>query len=237
MNRTATADKMDWWKDAKFGMFIHWGIYAVPARGEWVMNQEKIPIAEYEKFAEQFNPVQFHADEWVQVAKEAGQKYLVITTKHHDGFCMWDSKVTNYDIIDRTPFKRDVIRELTDACERAGIVFGVYHSILDWHHPDVLAGRIRAYRDNYLFPQVQELIENYHPKIMWFDGDWQSGWSDADARALYNLCISLDPEIIVNDRVKRWMSNPGDYVTPEQEIPEKPLQRPWESCQTINWNW
>jgi len=237
LGTSSATDKMTWWKDAKFGMFIHWGIYAVPARGEWVMYNEKIPIAEYEKFAGEFNPVEFDADAWVKVAKEAGQKYLVITSKHHDGFCMWDSKVSDYDIMDRTPFKRDVIRELADACKRGGIAFGVYHSILDWHHPDALAGRIRDYRDKYLFPQVKELIENYHPRIMWFDGDWQSGWSDADARALYKLCIDLDSTIIVNDRVKRWISNPGDYVTPEQEIPEKPLKRPWETCQTINWNW
>ncbi len=230
-------DKMAWWKEAKFGMFIHWGIYAVPARGEWVMYNEKISIAEYEKFAEQFNPIKFNADEWVQIAKSAGQKYLVITSKHHDGFCMWDSKVTDYDIIDRTPFKRDVIRELADACERAGIAFGVYHSILDWHHPDALAGHIRDYRDKYLFPQVRELIENYHPRILWFDGDWLNGWSDADARALYDFCLSLDSTIIVNDRVKRWMPNAGDYETPEQEIPAEPLNRPWETCLTINWSW
>jgi alpha-L-fucosidase len=216
MFSTAPAmDKSTWWRDAKFGMFIHWGIYAVPGRGEWVMYNEKIPIAEYEKFAGQFDPVEFNADEWVQIAKDAGQKYLVITSKHHDGFCMWDSKVTDYDIKDRTPFKRDVIREIADACQRGGIAFGVYHSILDWHNPDALAGRIHDYREKYLFPQVRELIENYHPRIMWFDGDWQSGWSDADARALYNFCISLDPTIIVNDRIKRGMANAGDYVIPE----------------------
>lgn len=236
-NSLFAIDKMTWWKEAKFGMFIHWGIYAIPARGEWVMYNEKIPIAEYEKFAEQFNPIKFNADEWVQIAKNAGQKYLVITSKHHDGFCMWDSKVTDYDVMDRTPFKRDVIRELADACERQGIAFGVYYSILDWHHPDALAGRIREYRDHYLFPQVRELIENYHPRILWFDGDWLNGWSDADAQALYNLCVSLDSTIIVNDRVRRWMANAGDYVTPEQEIPEVPLTRPWETCLTINWSW
>lgn len=231
-------DKMTWWRDAKFGMFIHWGIYAVPGRGEWVMLLERIPIPEYEKFAEQFNATQFDAEEWVSTAKQAGMKYLVITAKHHDGFCMWNTDVTDYNVVDRTPFGRDVIGELGQACENQGIIFGVYYSIDDWHHPDARSAETMArYRDEYVFPQVQELIQNYPVHILWFDGDWLYGWTDQNGIALYQHCISLNPQIIVNNRVKRTMADAGDYLTPEQEIPETPPDRDWESCMTINGTW
>src|SRR5688572_2505685 len=138
------AKRMQWWTDDTFGMFIHWGLYAVPAGeyngkgggAEWIMETHKIPTAEYEKFAGQFNPQKFNAKEWVQIAKSAGAKYIVITSKHHDGFSIWDSKVTKYDIMDATPFKRDILKELSEACKSAGIKFCLYHSIMDWHQPD-----------------------------------------------------------------------------------------------------
>jgi alpha-L-fucosidase len=125
------AEQAKWFQDSKFGMFIHWGVYAVPGRGEWVMNKEKMTVDEYEKFAEQFNPVEYDPAEWVQIAKNAGMKYIVITSKHHDGFAMWDSKVSNWDIVDRTPYGKDVLKMLADECKKQGIALFFYHSQLD----------------------------------------------------------------------------------------------------------
>ncbi|MFM7223730.1 MAG: alpha-L-fucosidase, partial [Bacteroidota bacterium] len=195
--------RMQWWRDATFGMFIHWGAYAVPAGvyqgkevkgiGEWIMNSAKIPIPEYEKFVQQFNPVQFNAKEWVSIAKNAGMKYIVITSKHHDGFCIWDSKVTNYDIMDASPFKRDILKELSDACKAAGIKLCFYHSIMDWHEPDAESKKDYAhqhtpqpdfsnYRENYLKPQLKELIQKYDPAVLWFDGEWIPEWTEPQGR-------------------------------------------------------
>jgi alpha-L-fucosidase len=139
--------RMGWWREAKFGLFIHWGLYAVPGgvwkgkpvdtAGEWIMFGGKIPVSEYEPLVQQFNPVKFDAKQWVRIAKDAGMKYIVITSKHHDGFCLFDSKLTDYDVMS-TPFKRDIMKELSDACHEAGIKICWYHSILDWHHPDYL---------------------------------------------------------------------------------------------------
>ena len=187
-------ERMAWWREARFGMFIHWGLYAVPAGeyksekikgiGEWIMHRASIPIAEYEKYAPQFNPVKFNADEWVQIAKNAGMKYIVITSKHHDGFCLWDSKVTEWDVIDATPFGRDILAELAEACEKQNIRLCFYHSIMDWHHPDAQAmwepdynqGRdsekinpnFPRYVTNYLKPQLQELVTDYGPLGIFF---------------------------------------------------------------------
>lgn len=141
--------RMEWWRDASFGMFIHWGLYSIPCGtykgdtckggAEWIMNKLHIPVKEYEQFAGQFNPVKFNADQWVSIAKDAGMKYIVLTTKHHEGFCMWDSKITDYDIMDASPFKRDIVKELSEACKKQGIKFCVYYSIVDWHHPQAQA--------------------------------------------------------------------------------------------------
>src|SRR5262245_58874307 len=146
MNRD---ERMRWWREARFGLFIHWGLYAIPAgewngqpvksAGEWIMNTAAIPAADYEKLAPKFNPTKFDAKQWVSIAKGAGMKYIVITSKHHDGFCIFDSKVSNYDVMDATPFKRDILRELSDACADAGLHMCWYHSIMDWHHPDAQA--------------------------------------------------------------------------------------------------
>src|SRR6476660_10546923 len=142
--------RMAWWRDARFGMFIHWGLYAVPAGtwhgervtglGEWIMRQAKIPVADYEPLAKQFNPVQFDADAWVKTAKDAGMKYIIITSKHHDGFANFDSKVSQYDIVDATPYHKVAIKALASAAHKAGLRFGVYYSIMDWHHPDAQSG-------------------------------------------------------------------------------------------------
>ena len=157
--------RMEWWRDAGFGMFIHWGAYAVPAgvynneeipgNGEWIMDKAKIPIPDYEKFARQFNPVRFDAEEWVRIAKNAGMKYIVITSKHHDGFCLWDTKLTDYNIVNYTEYKHDVLKELSKACEDAGIKLCFYHSIMDWHHPDAKGDNFPEYREKYLKPQIK----------------------------------------------------------------------------------
>ena len=176
-------ERMEWWKDSKFGMFIHWGAYSVPAgwykdemvpgASEWLMHFAKISPDEYEKFVVEFNPVSYEPEKWVKIAKNAGMKYIVITSKHHDGFCLWDSKVTNYDIVDFTPYKKDLLKPLAEACRKEGIKLGFYHSILDWHHPDAYKENFAKYRDEYLIPQLEELLINYPDlSILWFDGEW-----------------------------------------------------------------
>ncbi len=224
--KTLTKDeRMAWWREARLGLFIHWGLYAVPAGtykgervngiGEWIMNNGKIPVAEYEKFAEQFNPVGFNADEWVRLAKNAGMKYIVITSKHHDGFAMYGSKVSKYNIVDATPFKRDPMKELAAACKKEGIKLCFYHSIMDWHHPDAQAPFYPNYNDtsksnpnfdryveNYMKPQLAELLTNYGPiGVLWFDGEWVKDWTEPQGKALYAYVRSLQPTILINNRV------------------------------------
>jgi len=266
-------ERMEWWREARFGMFIHWGLYAVPAGewkgeqvkgiGEWIMERAHIPVSEYEQLARQFNPVKFDADEWVRIAKNAGMKYIVITSKHHDGFCLWDSKVTDYDIVDATPFKRDVLRELSRACKKQGIKLCFYHSIMDWHHPDAQAPfypnyndtkqsnpNFARYAENYMKPQLKELITNYGPLgVLWFDGEWIGDWTEPQGKDLYNYVLGLQPNIIINNRVGKGRKGmeglskgdqeyAGDFGTPEQQIPAKGLPGvDWESCMTMNDTW
>lgn len=260
--------RMKWFREARFGMFIHWGLYAIPAGewkgkevggiGEWIMNSAQIPVAEYEPLAKQFNPVKFNAKEWVATAKRAGMKYIVITSKHHDGFCLWDSKLTDYDVMDASPFKRDILRELYDECQKQGMTMCFYHSIMDWHHPDYLPRRpwdprpdVKADFPKYvehLRGQVSELLTNF-PKtgILWFDGEWENTWTHEQGQPLYDLCRKLAPSVIVNNRVDKGrggmagMSDAGfagDYGTPEQEIPATGMPGvDWESCMTMNDTW
>jgi alpha-L-fucosidase len=251
--------RMAWWREARFGMFIHWGVYSVPAGthdgqrvkgiGEWIMNKGNIPIPEYEAYARAFNPTKFDATEWVGIAADAGMKYIVITSKHHDGFCMWDSAVTDYDIVDFTPFKRDVLKELADACAARGVRLCFYHSIMDWHHPDAKGDRFSRYRDDYLIPQVQELLTGYGPiGVMWFDGEWIKEWTEPQGKALYNLLRDMRPELIINNRVGKGrkgmegLNKDGDYAgdfgTPEQQVPAEGIPGvDWESCMTMNDTW
>ena len=244
-----TSPRTLWWREGKFGMFIHWGVYAVPAGiykgkdvggiGEWIMHNAKIPIPEYEKFPPQFDPKKFDADQWVRLAKEAGMTYMVITSKHHDGFAMYDSKVSEYDIIDATPFDRDPMKELAEACRKHGLKFCFYHSIMDWHHPKAKGEAFDDYHKNTLKPQVRELITRYGPLgIMWFDGEWIGEWSQEKGRDLYNFCRDLQPSLIVNNRVGKRKTADGDYETPEQNIPAGAIQgRLWETCMTMNDTW
>lgn len=248
--------RMEWWRDAGFGMFIHWGIYSVPAGvydgearyAEWIMDQAKIPKEVYEKYAEEFNPVKFNAEDWVRMAREAGTRYIVITSKHHDGFCMWDSKVSDYDIMDRTPYKRDVLKELAEACKKEGVRLCFYHSIMDWHHPDAYGENFDRYREDYLKPQLKELASNYGDiGVLWFDGEWISEWTEEQGKDLYNYVRNLKPDIIINNRVGKGRSGmqgmnkykdaAGDFGTPEQEILEGASILDWESCMTMNDHW
>jgi len=258
---------MGWFREARFGLFIHWGVYSVPAGewksntgyGEWFLEETKMPVSQYEKYAEQFNPVKFDATQWVRAAKNAGMKYIVITSKHHDGFGMWPSAQTDW-CIKNTPFKRDPLKELADACKKEGITFCFYHSIMDWHHPDW--GTRRAWNDKatgtpdmdrytaYMKAQLKELLTQYGPLgILWFDGEWEAPWTHERGVDLYNYVRSLQPKIIVNNRVGKARSGMagmdqgknrvGDYGTPEQEIPATGFGPgvDWESCMTMNNHW
>jgi alpha-L-fucosidase len=268
--------RMKWWRDARFGMFIHWGLYAVPAGeyngkrseriGEWIMEWANIPRAEYEKFAMQFNPVKFDAKEWVRIAKDAGMKYIVITSKHHDGFALYGSDVSNYDIMDATPYRKDPIKALAAEAKKQGLKFCFYYSIVDWHHPtayvdapgkDPTAGnRTTKLKPGgkeeylkYMKAQLRELITTYDPGVLWFDGEWQEWWTESDGKELYKYVRSLKPDIIINNRVGRGRQGmqgmsktdqeyAGDFGTPEQQIPANGLPGvDWESCMTMNTTW
>jgi len=252
--------RMEWWRDARFGMFIHWGIYSVPAGvykgekikgiGEWIMDHADIPVEEYEKYTKEFNPVKFNADEWVQIASDAGMKYIIITSKHHDGFSMWGSKVSPYNIVDATPFKRDVLKELATACKKKGIRLGFYYSIMDWHNPDAKGENFPKYRDNYMIPQLKELLSGEYGDVavLWFDGEWIKEWTEEQGKDLYNMLRDIKPDLIINNRVGKGRKGmegmnkgegyAGDFGTPEQEIPSKGLPGvDWESCMTMNDTW
>ena len=248
-------DKMEWWRNARFGMFIHWGIYSVPAGiyhgieipgiGEWIMNNAKIPVAEYEKYAAQFNPVDFNADEWVKLAKEAGMRYIVITSKHHDGFAMFYSKVSSYNVVDATPFKRDVIAEMAAACKKYGMALGLYYSqAQDWHAPGGEAagghwdksqdGDMDKYLDSIAVPQVHEILNNYGDiKILWFDTPYGM---TSERAAKFMPELHKHPDLIYNNRLGGGVE--GDLETPEQYIPATGIPgRNWESCMTMNDTW
>lgn len=269
----ATQDqRMEWWRDARFGMFIHWGLYAIPAgewpmgapgarrdHGEWIRESAQIPVLDYERLQPRFDPVKFDADLWARTARDAGMRYLVITSKHHDGFGLFDSGETTWDVMD-TPFRRDILAELSAACERRGVRFCTYHSIMDWHHPDYLPRRgwEKAARpedgadldrfESYLHAQVTEVVTKYHPGVMWFDGEWESTWNHERGLRLYELCRRLDPWMIVNNRVDVHRGGMGgfsgsseavgDFATPEQEIPATGMPGvDWETCMTMNDHW
>ncbi|MCX5685030.1 MAG: alpha-L-fucosidase [Planctomycetota bacterium] len=242
-----TSPRTAWFREAKFGMFIHWGVYAVPAGvydgkevkgiGEWIMNNAKIPIPEYEKFAAQFNPVKFDAKEWAHVAKAAGMKYMVITSKHHDGFCMFDTHLTDYNIVKATPWKHDPMKDLAAACKADGLKFCFYHSIMDWHMPDQNTDFPKY--SEHLRGQLKELLTQYGPiGILWFDGEWIKPWDEKKGADLYAYCRSIQPDLIINNRVGKRKVTDGDYETPEQTIPAGRIQgRLWETCMTLNDTW
>ncbi len=246
--------RMRWWREARFGMFIHWGLYAVPAGtyngartqniGEWIMHDLKIPVSDYASLAAKFNPTEFNADEWVAIAKAAGMKYIVMTSKHHEGFAMFHTKVDAFNIYDGTPFKRDPIMEMSEACKKAGIKFGVYYSqAQDWHHAGGAAygghwdtaqdGDLHEYVKKVAAPQVKELLTKYKPAVLWWDTEVQM--SKEDIKEL-TAAFPADPWLVANNRLGNGV--PGDTETPEQFIPATGFPgRDWETCMTINDTW
>jgi len=261
------AQRLQWWSEARFGMFIHWGLYAqwgahypgpdgklLDGKSEHMMRHLKIPLADYAKIADVFNPVKFDADAWVRTAKDAGMKYMVITSKHHDGFAMFDSPSNDYNVVKRTPWKHDVIRDLSEACRRGGLKFGVYYSLgRDWEDPDVPTsvkadGNRRSnvwdfpdedkkdfakYFERKVKPQVRELLTSYGPiAVMWFDTPEQI--TKAQSEELAHLIRELQPDCIVNQRVGNRL---GDYRVAEQNVPEAGYSDPWETCMTLNGHW
>ncbi len=247
--------RMKWWREARFGLFVHWGCYAVPAGtykgeriggiGEWIMNRGKIPVAEYKAFAKQFNPVRYDPDAWVRLAKEAGMKYIVITSKHHDGFALFDSKVTDWDIVDATPYGKDLLKPLAEACRRHGLKLGFYYSqAQDWNHPGGAAagghwdpaqdGDMDEYLRTIAVPQVREILSNYGELgVLWWDTP--TNMNKERAEMLLPL-LELQPQIITNNRLGGGYE--GDLSTPEQHIPSTGTPgRDWETCMTMNDTW
>jgi len=253
--------RMAWWREARFGMFIHWGVYAVPAgewdgqtvRGisEWIQKRARVPAERYEPLAEQFNPVKFDADAWVKLAKDAGCRYIVITAKHHDGFCMFDADNTAYDIVDATPYGKDPLKALAAACEEHGIKLGFYYSIMDWHHPAAQRAGFPDYGkvDNdrfaaeyvpYMKRHLEQLLGGGYGDVavLWFDGEWVREWTPALGREMEAYVRSLDGDIVINNRVGKHRSTDfGDFGTPEQKIPKGAPDFDWETCMTINGSW
>jgi len=251
-------ESMKAFEKMRFGIFMHWGPSIMRGTSSWGRGNHpydfapRVPINEFDSLYVQFNPVLFDASKWIATVKNSGAKYYVITTKHHDGFCIWDSKYTEYDMMS-TPFKRDVLKELSDECYKQGILFGTYYSICDWHHPEY-PGRyggdprprensdMKKYK-KYLYNQMDELVDTYKTNILWFDGSWEADWTHEDGVDLYKYLRDKNDKMIINNRVDKKQNLKkrkdaagkfaGDFKTPEQEIGEYNLQQMWESCITI----
>jgi alpha-L-fucosidase len=229
--------RMKWWHEARFGMFIHWGLYSVLGRHEWAMEEEGIPVAEYEQLAKRFQPAPNVARAWAELAKAAGQKYMVMTSKHHEGFCNFDSKFTNYCAPKQGP-GRDLVREYVEAARAEGLRFGFYYSLMDWHHPDgarcATDPESRKRFVEYTHGLVRELMTNYGKvDVLWYDVDWPLNADQWESERMNKMVFGLQPDIIVNNR----NGFPGDFSTPEQEIVAEKGTRAWESCMTLNDSW
>ena len=253
-----------WFTHDRFGMFIHWGLYSMPGRNEWIRHIEEISNEDYRKYFDHFNPDLFDAREWASAAKNAGMKYVVFTAKHHEGFCMFDSEYTDYKSTN-TPCKRDLLREVVDAFRAEGLRIGLYYSLLDWYHPDFTIDSLHPHRNHpdreamncgrdlsryraYLHNQTRELLTRYGEiDILWFDFSYSwveynpKGRLEWGAEELVNMVRSIRPSILINNRLD--LPGSGDIVTPEQNTPEEPLLdengRPavWEGCQTFSGSW
>jgi alpha-L-fucosidase len=251
-----------WFQEARFGLFVHWGVYSELGDGEWVMNNRKLRVAEYERLPPQFNPTGFNAAEWVAVAKAAGMKYITITSKHHDGFAMFDSKVSDWDIVERTPYRRDPLRQLADEARKQGLKLFFYYSQLDWHHPDYYP-RGRTGRDaerpehgdfnkylDYMDAQLTELLTGYGPVAgIWFDGWWDRKDADWRLDRTYALIHRLQPAALIGNNHHRATFPGEDFQMFERDLPGQNTtgfagdsvvgQLPLETCETINgaWGW
>jgi alpha-L-fucosidase len=250
----------EWFQDSKFGLFIHWGVYSVRGEGEWVMNQKQISIADYEKLAPQFNPTQFDAAAWVRLAKDAGMKYITFTSKHHDGFAMWHTRQSRWNIVDATPYGKDVVKMLADECAKQGIKLFLYHSHLDWHHPDYFprgrtgqhsgrpeSGDFNRYLD-YMDAQLTELLTGYGPIAgIWFDGHWDRKDADWRLSKTYSLIHRLQPAALVGNNHHLAPFEGEDFQMFEKDLPgqnragysaeAKIGDLPLETCETINGAW
>lgn len=259
-------ERMAWWTEARFGMFIHWGLYAQAARHEWVKNRERITNEDYQKYFDIFNPDLFDPVDWAKKAKAAGMKYAVITSKHHEGFNMFDSKYTDYKVTN-TPYGKDIIKEWVDAFRAEGLKIGFYYSLIDWHHPDYTIDRVHPQRANtkdeydalnkgkdmavyreYLKNQVKEILTNYGKiDILWLDfsfpGEFGKGRDDWGSEELIKMVRQLQPGILIDDRADLQDYAGGwDFMTPEQykvdKWPELDGKKiPWETCQTFSGSW
>jgi alpha-L-fucosidase len=246
---------MDGFMDLRFGMFIHWG--PVSLRGTeigWSRGTE-VPVEEYDNLYKEFDPVLFNADAWVKTAKDAGMKYLTITAKHHDGFCLWPTKFTQHNIMN-SPYKVDIVGALAKACKKQGIKFCIYFTVLDWfdvNYPNHLPGdknpdskaNMDYFVNHQMKGELKELITNYHPFMLWFDGNWEKPWTQEMAVDMYDYIKKLDPNVIINNRLGKTdhetliTESVGDYATPEQKVGKLNMDYPWESCITIcnQWAW
>lgn len=252
-----------WWQEARFGMFIHWGLYAMPARHEWIRNYERISNEDYQKYFDHFDPDLYEPSEWARKARAAGMKYVVFTAKHHEGFCMWDSKYTDYKVTN-TPCGRDVLRELLEAFRTEGIRTGLYYSLIDWHHPEFTVDDHHPLRDaaeeneknktrdmrkyaEYMRNQVTELLTEYGKiDVIWFDFSYPQsergkGRNDWESEKLVKMIRKLQPDILIDDRLD--LPGSGDFRSPEQYVPsngvcdENGEPVPWEGCQTFSGSW
>jgi alpha-L-fucosidase len=262
----AMPEQIEKWQAMRFGMFIHWGPVSLTGKEiGWSRatnnNERQTPWQEYDQLYTQFNPAHFDASEWVDIAQDAGMKYMVYTSKHHDGFACWDSAYTDYDIMS-SPLKRDIMKELTDACKEQGLAFGPYHSICDWYQPDYGYSHqakpgytldrepdMETYY-TYLTNQLRELQKNYGPfLVFWFDGEWEKPWTHELGVRLNNFCRALQPDVLINNRVDKGRDGmagtmvgtgfAGDFLTPEQRVGTFNRDFPWETCMTIcqQWAW
>jgi alpha-L-fucosidase len=256
----ANAAAKRWFEDAKFGLFVHWGVYSLIGKGEWVMNNDKLPISEYEKVPRLFKPMRFDAEEWVKLVRAGGMKYITITSKHHDGFCMFDTKLTTYDIVDATPYGKDPLKSLADACHKHGIKLFFYYSLLDWHHPDYFprgrTGKSAGREEKgdwkryvaYYQGQVRELCTNYGEiGGIWFDGWWDRPEADWDLAGTYRIIHELQPGALVGNNHHVAPSPGEDFQMFEQDLPGEnsagfnkagvAARLPLETCMTMNQSW
>ena len=244
--------------DLKFGMFVHWGPVALRGTEIGWSRGLQIPNEEYDQLYKEFYPSKFNAEEWIKTLKDAGMKYFVITTRHHDGFSLWPSEYSDYNI-SATPYNKDVLMEMKQACDKHGIMFGTYYSICDWKHPDYPLGSPGGKTKKetgdmekfipYIKGQTRELIEKYDTRILWFDGEWEEPWTHDMGIDLYNYLKGLDPTVLINNRVDKGRKGmegitiskeyAGDFATPEQRVGAYDIENPWESCITLckQWAW
>ena len=238
LEQAATRDaRMQWWHEAKFGMFIHWGLYSVIGQHEWAKEVEGVPIPQYELLAKNFHPKPNAARDWARLAKRAGQRYMVMTTKHHEGFCNFDTKLTDYNAMQQGP-GRDLVREYVEAARGEGLRVGFYYSLMDWHHPDGARCKTdeaarRRFVD-YTHGLIRELMTNYGKiDVLWYDVDWPLTPEEWESEKMNQMVFELQPEIVVNNR----NGLPGDFSTPEQHIQASEVGRAWETCMTLNDSW